>query len=176
MEPISLKDYTVKGIKTFLGMEGNGYNANLYRGKKKVAFLCDSATGGETDVTWEDRSSKKQVKLNGINFSGDKFSYKGTPEEKIFIELLAKEPKEESPFGGFVHMTPDVFFGDLVDKTLNDRKFKRLCKTKTVFILKVNKKKVVYTITRKYDDKSEKLLKDEYEDRLIEVINKRYIS
>ena len=32
-------DYSVKNIKSFIGMEGYGFNANLYRGKKKIAFL-----------------------------------------------------------------------------------------------------------------------------------------
>lgn len=50
--------YTVKGIKTFVGMEGHGYNATLYRDGKKVAFVIDDASGGPLQVEWTDPSEE----------------------------------------------------------------------------------------------------------------------
>lgn len=38
--------YTLKGIKTFDGMEGGGYEANLYLGKKKIASAFNGGDGG----------------------------------------------------------------------------------------------------------------------------------
>lgn len=37
---------TVKGIKTFRGMEGHGLNTTLYLDNKKVCFVIDDANGG----------------------------------------------------------------------------------------------------------------------------------
>lgn len=37
---------TVKAIKTFQGMEGGGFNANLYENGKKLGLVIDDANGG----------------------------------------------------------------------------------------------------------------------------------
>ena len=44
--------FQVKGVKTFIGREGYGVNANLYYKGKKVAFILDSGNGGCLDVDW----------------------------------------------------------------------------------------------------------------------------
>ena len=38
--------YTVKGVKSFRGMEGYGFNATLYNGSKRIAFVIDEGRGG----------------------------------------------------------------------------------------------------------------------------------
>lgn len=50
--------YAVKGVKTFVGMEGHGYNATLYRDGKKAAFVVDDASGGPLQVEWADPSEE----------------------------------------------------------------------------------------------------------------------
>ena len=53
IEIINNSNFTVKGLKTFIGREGHGVNANLYYKGKKVAFLLDSGNGGELDIDWD---------------------------------------------------------------------------------------------------------------------------
>jgi hypothetical protein len=50
--------YNVKSVKFFRGMEGQGYNAKLYRGKKKVAFVYDDATGGCIGIEWDNKEDE----------------------------------------------------------------------------------------------------------------------
>lgn len=50
--------YAVKGVKTFVGMEGHGYNATLYRDGRQVAFVIDDASGGPLQVEWKDPSEE----------------------------------------------------------------------------------------------------------------------
>ena len=51
--------YELKAVKTFRGMEGQGFNANLYRDGKKVALVMDSAHGGCYDYEWTSKDERK---------------------------------------------------------------------------------------------------------------------
>lgn len=57
----ALKAYSVSGLKTFTGMEGQGFNANLLRQGRKVATVRDDASGGPLWVEWEDRLTTATV-------------------------------------------------------------------------------------------------------------------
>ena len=50
---INNSKFSIKAIKTFVGREGYGINANLYYNNKKVAFLLDSGNGGCLDIDWD---------------------------------------------------------------------------------------------------------------------------
>lgn len=54
MSKIKLEDFSLKGYKTFRGMEGHGFNATLMLGKKTVAFLLDEGNGGEMRIEWKE--------------------------------------------------------------------------------------------------------------------------
>jgi len=108
-------EYHVKNVKTFIGMEGQGFNANLYRGKKLVAFVIDDANGGEARVQWNDRS-----------------------EEKVLKDHLTTLPKVPSETKGVEDLTIDEswFVSDCVNKFLNDKdieKMRKKCQTKTMY-------------------------------------------
>ncbi|URA07024.1 hypothetical protein P9A47_gp56 [Xanthomonas phage Elanor] len=45
--------YTVKGLKSFIGNEGSGYNASIYRDGKLIAFAYDDASGGAVNIEWK---------------------------------------------------------------------------------------------------------------------------
>ena len=51
-ETILKSDYEIKGLKTFMGMEGYGVNASLYYKGKKMAFIIDGGNGGCLDIDW----------------------------------------------------------------------------------------------------------------------------
>lgn len=125
-------NYTVKNIKTFIGMEGQGFNASLYRDNKKVAFVIDDASGGELNFEWVDYKDKAEVK--GINFLGKEYSYTGTLEEKALAEYVATLPKRNFR-DKEMHVSIDLFVEDLVNDYENKKNFKKLSKTKTLFKL-----------------------------------------
>ena len=125
--------YEVKNVKTFIGTEGQGFNASLYRNEKKVAFVIDSADGGCYNFQWEDWK-EPNVDINITNYTGKPHSFKGTPEEKIFdefIELLPKETSDHFPDG--LKIDNDMFVSKLVDTFLSERKIKRLCSKNYLF-------------------------------------------
>lgn len=124
-------NYTVKNIKTFRGMEGTGFNANLYRGNKKVAFVIDDAQGGELRYEWEDYKAER-VRIYGKNYAGEEFTYKGTPEEKLLVEYAASLPGLKH--GGIeIPCSPDLLIEELINKAENRKHLKKLSKTKTLF-------------------------------------------
>lgn len=55
---MNLADYSVKKVRTFEGREGLGYNADLYRGNKKIASVIDDAHGGDLMINWLDRNEE----------------------------------------------------------------------------------------------------------------------
>jgi hypothetical protein len=108
-------DYHVKNVKTFVGMEGEGFNANLYRGKKLVAFVIDNANGGEANIQWNDRS-----------------------EEQLLRDHVATLPKVPSQIQNMQDLTIDMswFVTDCVHKFLNDKdiaKMQKKCQSKTMY-------------------------------------------
>ena len=48
-----MSDYTVKGFRSVNGHDGQGWEANLYHGKTKIAEAFDDGWGGMVEVRWE---------------------------------------------------------------------------------------------------------------------------
>lgn len=74
--------YTLIGIKTFIGMEGQGLNAVLCRDGEEVAFVLDEAQGGEMCF---DFTNPRQ---NGKSYEKHKGS--AAKEEQLFSAFVAK--------------------------------------------------------------------------------------
>lgn len=115
-------EYTLKGVKTFQGMDGIGLNATLCRDGKPVAFLLDEGCGGTLFFDWKDRTQGRSA------------------EEALFEAFIevehAKIPADKKDeFGKTVR---EVFDGEywvngLVDDMENAKRLRRLCRTKTCF-------------------------------------------
>ena len=45
-------DYTVKGFRRINGHDGQGWEANLYHGKTKIAEAFDDGWGGAVEIRW----------------------------------------------------------------------------------------------------------------------------
>jgi len=50
--------YHIKGLKTFTGMEGGGFEFTLHEGKNKIAVVCNDATGGPVRFSWIDTPAR----------------------------------------------------------------------------------------------------------------------
>lgn len=116
--------YSLKGVKTFRGMDGHGLNATLCRDGKAVAFLVDEGSGGMLYFDWTDRKG-------GTSVEEDLF--------KAFIEAerlkIPADKKDE--FGSNVRESwnGEYWVNGLVDEMENQKRLKRLCRTKTCFQL-----------------------------------------
>lgn len=119
--------YSIKGIKSFQGMEGYGFNATLLRDGKPVAFCIDEGCGGEVRIEWKD-------------------GYHGTPEEARLTAHLATIPPVLSDLGGEgadkITLTVDAgwFVTDLVSDEEERRRLERLAKKSILFRLPTDKK------------------------------------
>lgn len=126
--------FTVKNIKEFRGMEGVGFNADLYMDGKKIAFVIDDANGGPYNFEWLDY---KAPRVNGefLDWQGKPAERMMTPFEKSFNDFVKNYTSKELTEN---KLTPDmdIVIGDLVDAACTAKKFKRICKTKTMFRLK----------------------------------------
>ncbi|GEM_PF-3436546 len=109
-------DYSVRNVKTFRGMEGEGFNATLYRDGHRIAFVIDDATGGDMHIQWADARSR------------------GAEEKRLleFLKTLPKERWEDTEYD----VTPDIFLDALVGQAQAEKRLKRLFEKETLFRLK----------------------------------------
>lgn len=118
------KGYMLKGVKVFQGMDGVGLNATLLRDGKPVCTLIDEGCGGEMLFRWHDhmRGESNEHDLWDAFIAGEK----------------AKVPADKKLLEGHDTLERDVYDGSTwvnkeVDRIENDKRFRRLCKTKIVF-------------------------------------------
>jgi hypothetical protein len=69
-------DFSVKSVKTFMGREGYGVNANIYYQNRKIGHIIDSGNGGCLDISY-------YKKVNGK----DKWMHKNRDVDKFVTEL-----------------------------------------------------------------------------------------
>lgn len=53
--------FSVKNIKTFRGMEGQGFEATIYWNGKRAGTVTNEATGGDFRFFWDDRAAEKAL-------------------------------------------------------------------------------------------------------------------
>lgn len=147
-------DFSVKGVKTFRGHDGYGFNANLYYKGKKIAFVLNDNWGGGLMFTWEDNAP-----ITEENFYA-------------FVKTL---PAVETEYG-MLDMCSDIFVEDLVNVYNENKEYKRKCKSKTLIITtKCDTSKGEYIIyNRPYGVEFKAWLKKKHGDKLVEIINERF--
>ena len=135
-------DYCVKAVKSFEGSDGYGFNANLYRGKKKIAFVRDMGCGGEVDIDWLIEKLPKPEREYDSEKEYKKAWAKYKAERQEEIDLLkahvATLPSVKSNFFPDQPLKIDMgwFITDCVSKWELDKEVKKIakqCKTKTLF-------------------------------------------
>lgn len=133
-------EYEIKGIKTFTGMEGGGYNATLYRRGKKVAVCIDDASGGPLQMEWVDWE-KPRIPVRVSKYGGKyKAVIQMTPEEKALHDYAISLPpiqshiaSEDEPEGMVMEMDTELFIEELVNQALLMKDLAKLTKGKIAF-------------------------------------------
>lgn len=108
--------YTVERIKSFIGREGYGFNADLYRGETHVAFIIDDASGGCLDIQWVDGPSHKS-------------------EEAAKLQKYVKTLPHVNFEGMSLEVDMDIFLGGLVSDALLVKDLRSKMRGKVLFIL-----------------------------------------
>lgn len=142
--------YEVKGVKSFVGNEGYGFNCSLYRNGKKIGFCIDDAGGGGMEsVQWDRKIDWKE-------------------EQKLLDKHVKGLPKVQSSFGdGTMELTIDEgwFVTELVTKWEKEKelkKFRRQCTTKTLFSTKEQNKGEYYVLKQAYGERIKTHLETKY--------------
>lgn len=94
-----IKGFELKALKTGVGHDGGGVQANIYFENKKVGILVDEGYGSGLEVT----------------FLKDKETMQSIVDKTVLREDL-------TPYGRL-----DKFFGDLVELTIDEKEFKKNC-------------------------------------------------
>lgn len=147
--------YTVKGIKSFVGMEGLGFNATLYKDGRKIAFCIDEGCGGDVIFQFVNRDGKDEKTLRDYCDTLPRVKCKGVPEG--------------------LKMDMGWFITALVDQCEKDQKFKRQCKTHTLFRLTDDKEGQYWTLKAVYSPTVREHLQKKHGDKLVEIINERFV-
>lgn len=123
---------SVKGVKTFRGMEGHGFNATLYLDGKKVAFVMDEGSGGCMRYEWNDRKAEDIV--NNWVKTLPKMKFEGSGSNQEFDADL------------------DIVISNLLDKYETAKQ----CRTKIMFTVTDKKgKTVTYAVKGTWKDRED---------------------
>jgi len=144
--------YTLRNIKTFQGIEMQGYNVTLARDGKKVASVIDEGAGGAPFFHWDNKGCEKE-----------------------FYAFLKTLPKEKSEWDDKLHEVSDeVFIGDLFNDTIQEKDFIKKCKTKTLYRTSDMSNLEYGSLNMPYCPEAVSYLREQLGDKLIEIINERY--
>lgn len=152
--------WTVGQVKSFQGMEGSGYNANLYRDGVKVAEVIDDASGGPMMIHWKDATTET---FDTVDYQGKPFVRKCTKEEKLLLAHVATLPSYEA-FGTTMTHNDETFIDDLVNDGFLLKQFKSLTKGKVAFMTIDGK---LYTMKGALDDKAKAHIKAKHKGAII---------
>ena len=103
--------YSATGIKTFRGMEGEGFNATLRHDGVRVADCIDSGDGGGVIMRFSAREHKEALLQ--------------------FVETLQREPFKGVPES--LKVDESLFIGCLVAHEIERKALHRMCKQKTLY-------------------------------------------
>jgi len=132
-------EFQIKKFKSFRGMEGMGFNLELWVDGAKACFIV----ARPRIVRYLRRSLDSIDEANGGMFRYEWASRKAAQKVQAHVDALPIIPsisgvdKSLWPEGRKQDM--DEFISHLVDEFESDKRFKRLCKTKTVFRLPTDK-------------------------------------
>lgn len=123
--------YTAANVKTFTGMDGQGFNAVLKRDGKPIAEVIDEGRGGAVIFNWKDHATRATVAA--LDYQGKAAPYVGTEEEAALWAHCRTLPSIE--FGEMtLQHNPEIFVGQLVSAVESRKRLTRMLKTKVVFI------------------------------------------
>jgi hypothetical protein len=158
--------YEVKGVKAFRGMDTLGYNATLYRDGTKVALLVNDGSGGELQISWFD-VMKPRVAISAEGYKGEQYAWNGTAEESALYGFV----KSLNLGHGTDRWNVEAFLASLVDDFENIKRFKRICKSNTLYRLVGDPEGEWRKLRHPYDEAVKSHLVGKYGKMLADVMN-----
>lgn len=174
-----MPDYTVKNVKSFMGLDMPGYNATLYRDGKAVALVVNDGGGGETDIQWSDYKAPT-VEVQWTNYKGEPFTIHCTPEAAKFYEYIRGKTWSMPEIDNEVHQhSPDTYIGELVEDIEHQKRItaqhKRWIKTQVCIKLKKDPEGHFVTFKTKFTQKAKDFIVNKYgADQIEYFLNEKY--
>lgn len=140
------KGYRVKKVVRVVGgLEGDGFQATLYRGEARIALVTDQGNGGCLHWQWLGSPAKATVKTR--DYKGDPYEYEGNVEEALLAAHCMTLPDVPCPFadGGPLQMCPELFIEELVNNETLAKQFRHFIKGKIAYL---NEKGQLYTLKK----------------------------
>ena len=109
--------YSIKGLKFFRGMEGDGFNASLLKDGRRICFVIDEGNGGM--LNYEELSDADEKML------------------KEFVDVVRLEKSDATDESGFCDRKSfdlDWMLNDMVTAWEFEQKMRRMTKKKTVVV------------------------------------------
>jgi hypothetical protein len=152
-------DYQIKGLKTFNGMEGGGYECSIYRGKLKIGTAMNDANGGCDFfhfINKEEEPAFEKAVSAWYETSQSKTEWENWCKENSMSLDVRVQHKMES------------WVSETMSGLEEQKRLKRLSKTKTLFRLKGDEdgvwrtfnqvgQKVIDHAIKKYGDQLEQI-------------------
>lgn len=120
--------YTVRGVKTFKGRDGTGYNCTLLRDGNPVAVVLEGANGGEVRFHWSVMYGKAPYLMS------DGRTVQIGAEEALLRDHI--KGKTVTYDGTELELTLGMFVEQLVNEHEADLLMKRRCRASTCYRLK----------------------------------------
>lgn len=133
-------------IKKFQSMrtdDGGGYSFDLYMDGKLAAFVCQEGNGGSTMVRWSDQKHGASELEKQFDAYVD-----ALPAEALAAD--AQEWEKELYPDGKIKVDADTFLAQLADEYELTKRFKRMCKSKTLFRLPEDGKEHYRTVKQPF--------------------------
>lgn len=148
------KQFEIKNIRTFRGMEGYGVNSTLYRNGKKLCNCDDSGDGGCLDFS----EYSVQEKLD--------------KELAKFIGKVKFVDKDDSMTNDY---DAETFVNDLLAIADENKQLKSKCKKNTLVVTTECKEGQFAQWNHLFTPEFKIHLQKHYGNKLVEIINERYL-
>lgn len=146
--------YGVKGLKSWRGRDGVGYQYHLTENGKKVAFINQDGCGGEVDIDFDDPADLARF--------------------NAFIKDL---PEQQCEFSGKMEpVSGPMFLAQLADDHEQQQYLKRHCRTKTLVVLNSYNEGQYLEYKKAYSPAFKAWLQEKHGTDLIEIINERFMA
>lgn len=170
--------YTITKYKRFMGTDGHGFNATLCRDGKPVANMIDSGCGGCIDYSWLDFHAPR-VDVPWLDWEDKPITIRATPEEALLYEEC-RGKTWTSNFKGMESKVfkydPDYLVGQLINDHENTRRFKTMCKSKTLVAFRGDPEGEYRVFKVPFSPRVKQELQARYGDKITEFVNERYVA
>lgn len=117
---------TINALKTFTGIEGQGFNANLLLDGKKVAALIDEGCGGSLWVQYLGTAEQRRAAEDAVKAAVDAIPPEPMPADaEDWVKTLYTD--------GFRKLDLEDIVNRMVDDLLNERFMAKKRKTHVLF-------------------------------------------